>query len=150
MDGAKVQTNVEPHAIVFTQGTWNVYAFCHTVRTFRLFPIGQIVAVSKTEANFRARPFQRKNVIPAPAEKPAFLPVRLEIFPTALTAVQNWFGAENVRKQKGKWVVEISLPDDDELPRKILGFGKGVKVLSPASLQQRSCALAEEMPALYK
>ena len=149
VDGAKMQTNVEPHAIVFTKGAWNVYAFCHTLRTFRLFPIGQILAVAKTQSTFRARPFQRNNVIPTPIEAPALLPVRLEISPIVLTAVQNWLGAENVRKQKGKWVVEISLLDDENLPRKILGFGKGVKVLSPASLQQRICALAEEIQALY-
>ncbi len=148
---AKTEDNVEPHAIVFSKGIWHLYAFCHTERSFRLLAIGQIASAIKTEESFRARLFQRKNVIPTTddTDNTPTLSVRLEVSPDGLAQAQNWLGTENVRKQKGKWVVEIALPDDESLPRKILGFGNKVKVLSPASLQEKVQALAQEIATLY-
>lgn len=146
---AKTEEKVEPHAIVFSEGAWHLYAFCHAERCFRLLAIGQVASALKTQETFRARPFQRKNVI-AHKELPApTLSVRLEIDSECLSQAQNWLGAENIRKQKGKWVTEVSLPDNEALPKTILGFGNKVRVLSPASLQEKVQALAKEIAALY-
>lgn len=54
---------IEPHALVLKENAWFVYAFWYTQRTFRLFPLADVSSVSKTEESFRARPFQKTDVL---------------------------------------------------------------------------------------
>ena len=54
--------SVEPHALVLRDNGWHVYAFCHTQRQFRLFPLSKISSVSKTEEIFHPRPFQKTDI----------------------------------------------------------------------------------------
>ena len=55
--------SVEPHALVLKDSGWQVYAFCHTQRQFRLFPLSKITSVSKTEEIFHPRPFQKTDIL---------------------------------------------------------------------------------------
>ena len=147
---SKIEERIEPHAIVFSKGIWQLYAFCHNERSFKLLPIGQIRSALQTNQTFRARPFNRKNVI---AGEPAPIPlvhVRLEIYhPALLTETQNRLDAENIRKQKGKWIADLTLPDNEELPRWFLRLGSQAKVISPLSLQKRIGELAKEISKIY-
>ena len=54
---------IEPHMLVLKDNGWQVYAFCHTQRQFRLFPLSKISSVSKTEEIFHPRPFQKTDIL---------------------------------------------------------------------------------------
>lgn len=54
---------IEPHALVLRENAWQVYAFSHAQRGFRLFSLAQISSVSKTDEIFRARPFQKTDIL---------------------------------------------------------------------------------------
>ena len=143
----KTVRKIEPHALFFEGNTHSVYAFCHIKREFCLFRLGNIASISQTEENFRKRPFEREDIPLSKTEKT--MPVRLEIAENALKAAQDWLGVENIRTRKGKFIADVLLPEGENLARKILSFGEGVKILSPASLKARVAALAEEVIKLY-
>lgn len=63
IDYAKRDFRIEPHALVLKETAWFVYGFSHVERNFQLFPLSKISSVSKTEESFRARPFQKTDVL---------------------------------------------------------------------------------------
>lgn len=148
-NGKKAQQHIEPHALIFENGTWSIYAFEHDNRGFSTFKLGKILSATKTETVFRKRPFSR-NDIPSPTryiEK--VLHARLEIQKAALSSVQDWLGAECIRYKNGVWTADATLPDNEALPAKIMSFGGGVKVLEPLSLQKKVADTAREVAKLY-
>lgn len=63
IDYAKRDFRIEPHALVLKETAWFVYGFSHVERNFQLFPLSKISSVSKTEEPFRARPFQKTDIL---------------------------------------------------------------------------------------
>lgn len=148
-DGTISRRRIEPHALVFNDGFWQTYAFGHTERDFRLFNLGKMLSTSKTDTVFRKRPFPRDG-LPFSARTPVNLVyARFEIRETALSAAQNWLGAECMRRKNDIWIAETLLPDKENLAAKIVSFGSGVKVLEPTSLREAVARIAREIAATY-
>ena len=147
-ENKKSHRKIEPHALVFRQNVWYVFAFCHKQRDFYPFCLGRILSVLKTEERFSRRPFAREN-LPFQTASPKTIDVRFEISAFALADAQTWLGAENIRWINEKWQSHVALPDDETLVRKIIGFGSGIKVLFPASLRERIATTVNELKLLY-
>ncbi len=147
--GEKTTRKIEPHVLVFKQSVWYVYAFCHKQRAFRLFRLGRIFSAVKREERFQKRPFARKDIPLNYWTNEKSIDAHFEIAPSSFADAQDWLGVENMRLIGNKWSAEVTLPDDETLVRKIVSLGAGFKVLSPASLQERVAALAQEIAALY-
>ena len=75
--------------------------------------------------------------------------MRLQIENEAFADAMDWLGGENLKQTGGKWIAEVTLPNEDGLARKLLSFGSGVKVLSPLSLKEKIVALAKETVSAY-
>ena len=66
----------------------------------------------------------------------------LAIKKDALADVEEWLGVDNVEPYGDGLIANVSLPDDDMLVAKILGYGGKVKVIAPADLKERVKATA--------
>ena len=139
--GEKILSKIEPHSLILRQGVWYLYAFCHYHRDFHLFTVSRIHGIVKTEEMFRKRHFEWQD-IPLPTQAKKHLIARLEIANTALAHIRDKVGVENVKCTQGKWIAELSLPEDNA-KQTILSLGVGVKVLSPASLREKVANLAK-------
>ena len=145
----KMRTRIEPHMLVYRQNVWQLYAFCHALRDFRLFRLGHVVSILKTTQRFSPRPFKRED-IPMPCwRKQRILDVQLEISGNAIAIAQEWLGIENMRYQDEKWYADASLPDDEALTRKIMAMGENVRVLAPDSLKEKMKKLASTIANYY-
>ena len=71
--------------------------------------------------------------------------LKLEIDREKLPDVEEWLGIDNIEPRGNKFIAEISAPDDDGLISKILGFGGGVRVLSPAPLREKVIEAARKI-----
>lgn len=147
-ENEKSHRKIEPHALVFRQGVWYVFAFCHKQRDFYPFRLGGLLSALKTEERFSRRPFAREE-LPLPTASPKTIDVRFEISTDALADAQAWLGVENIRRTNGKWYGDATLPDDETLTRKIIGLGDGIKVLSPAPLRERIATTLKALVRLY-
>lgn len=148
-NGKKVSQRVEPHALVFDRGVWSMYAFGHDTRLFSLYPLGKILSTFKTDAVFRKRPFPRDD-LPFPARTlEKVVHVRFEIKKDGLPLAQDWLGAECIRYKNGSYFADVTLPDEENLPAKIMSIGKNLKVLEPAWLQEKVAQTAQEVAKLY-
>ena len=148
-DNQKYRTWIEPHMLVYRQNVWHIHAFCHMLRGFRLFRMGHVISILKTPQRFTPRPFKRED-IPMPCWlRQETIEVRLEVSGKAIAIAQEWLGIENMQYQDGKWYADASLPNDEALPRKIMAMGENVRVISPASLQERIRTTAAKIQNLY-
>lgn len=62
-EGTPSEHKIEPHALVFNGTAWRLYAFCHTERSFQNFAVNDLLAVFKTDATFRKRPFKKSEAL---------------------------------------------------------------------------------------
>ena len=136
-------TKIEPLSLLLRQGVWFLYAFCHLRRDFYLFTVGRISSIIKTEEFFRKRPFDWQDV-PLQIQPKKLLSARLEVSENAVEFIREKLGVEKVRLIQGKWIAEISLPEETA-EQAVLSLGAGVKVLSPASLRERVINLTKSI-----
>ena len=146
----KTHRKIEPHVLVFKQNVWYLYAFCHKQRAFRLFRVGRIFSMLKTEETFTKRAFAREDIpLTFWSDESEQISVRLQIENEAFADAMDWLGGENLKQSGEKWIAEVTLPNEEGLARKLLSFGSGVKVLSPLSLKEKIVQLAKETVATY-
>ena len=139
---------IDPHVLIFKQNVWYVYAFCHTKQDWRTFKIGRIKNARFTGKAFEKRRITREEIplnFRYRAEELA--EICLEIEKDKLPDVEEWLGIDNIEPRGNKFIAEVAVPDDEGLVSKILGFGGGVKVLSPEQLKQRVIEAAQKIIA---
>ena len=148
--GEKTQRRIEPHVLVFKQGVWYVYAFCHKQRAFRLFRLGRVFSALRTEEKFQKRPFTREDIpLNFWTDETESVEARFLITEEAFADAQDWLGDEHLKQINGKWYADVTLPTGEALVKKILGLGAGVTVLSPASLKEQVTKAAEKIAKAY-
>ncbi|MBO5736874.1 MAG: WYL domain-containing protein [Clostridia bacterium] len=140
-NGEKITSKIEPHSLILQDRVWYLYAFCHHHRDFHLFTVGRINGIVKTDETFRKRHFDWQD-IPLQPQAKKHLTARLEIAENALESIRDKVGLEKVKCIQGKWIAELSLPED-KAEETVLSLGIGVKVLSPASLREKVANLAK-------
>lgn len=142
-EGEHSRRVIDPHVLIFKQNVWYIYAFCHSRQDFRTFKIGRIKG-----ARFTGRSFVKKEItkdeIPLNFDYTSeqLIPVTLSIKKDALADVEEWLGVDNVEPYGNGLIATVSLPDDEMLVAKILGYGGKVKVIEPLSLKERVKAAA--------
>lgn len=137
---------IDPHVLIFKQNVWYVYAFCHTKQDFRTFKIGRIKSATFTGADFIKKPFSRNDIdlnLTYSGEK--LTEVKLEIEKSKLADAEEWLGIDNIEPFGNSFVANMTLPDDENLVNKILGYGGAVKVLEPPELKERIKSAAERI-----
>ena len=137
---------IDPHVLIFKQNVWYVYAFCHTKQEFRTFKIGRIKNARITGKTFIKKQISRDEIpLNFGYRSDELTELVLEIEKDRLPDVEEWIGIDNIEPRGNKFIAEVSVPDDDGLVSKILSFGGGVKIVSPAALRERVIAAAQKI-----
>ena len=148
--GEKTQRKIEPHVLVFKQGVWYVYAFCHKQRAFRLFRLGRIFSAIKTGETFRKRQITREEIPLNYWTSEKTVDARFVVHEKGFVDALDWLGVENLQQRNGKWYADVTLPDDESLVRKIVSLGDGIQVLEPSELRERVKTEAKNLLKLYE
>lgn len=149
--GDITRRTIEPHALVFKQGFWYVFAFCNLRNQFRLFKTGRIEYAHITGETFQRKPYGEEDLpLTFNYRDGELIDVDFAVEKSALPEVEEWLGIENVKtKRDGAITAHASLPNDKGLIPKILSFGKGIKVLAPDSLKENLKKAAAEIAGIY-
>lgn len=134
-NGDVTERTIEPHVIVFKQGLWYVYAYCHLREEFRFFKTGRIEHATILNEKFNRRNLAEEdlplnfwhNTVEAKE-------VSMEINKSCLSDVEEWLGIENVKTINGKHIATVMLPFDTGLVTKIMSYVNGIKVTAPQTL----------------
>ncbi len=137
-NGSITERIIEPHVIVFKQGLWYVYAFCHLRNDFRFFKTGRIESATILGQSFIRRSYNDEDVpLNFWHQTVEAKDVVLEVEQSCLSDVEEWLGVENVEHHNDKHYAYAKLPYDNGLVTKIIGFGSGIKVVSPDELKEK-------------
>ena len=148
-DGKRSERVIEPHTLVLKQGVWYVYAFCRTRGEFRLFKTGRIESETVLGEKFKRRPTDGIRDALAFTVGEGSMSVRMKIEESAVLDVEEWLGVDCVKRTEEGVFAEATLKKSSGLISKILGYGGGVKVVSPQSLRREIASAAEKIVAAY-
>ncbi len=140
---------IEPHAIVFKQGLWYVYAYCRLRNEFRLFKTGRIECANILDETFIRKPLPDKPFEQWYSESNTE-EVYMKVEKSVLSDVEEWLGIENIKEKNGEFYAKVRLPFDDGLVSKILTFGAGIKVIKPQALKDKIITAAQKVTAVYE
>lgn len=150
-EGETSKRKILPHLLVYKQNIWYVYAFCNTRNAFRLFKLGRMRSILQTGETFERLDFSRDEIpLSFWRDDENDLDVRLQIAPEKLPFAEEWLGVENIRRENGLFLADVTLPDDDALIGKILSAGAGLTVLAPPELKTRVQTESERIVAQYR
>ncbi len=144
--GSKTTRDVDPYALVHLDNAWYLAGYCHLrydTRNFRLDRIDALQILPKTftrPENFRVGPKpSTENEITA----------RVLFNPAVARWVQedSFFYVKAMENQPDGLLVTLRVRQEADLVQWLLGWGSNVRVLEPASLQQR---LATELTAALR
>ena len=150
-NGEITERVIEPHVIVFKQGLWYVFAYCHLRNDFRFFKTGRIEHATILDEKFVRREFESDDLpLNFWHTSTETTDVIFEVSKQYVSDVEEWLGIENVRKQNDTFIAEAKLPYDGGLVTKIMSYGKGIKVLSPEKLRDDVIKCANQILQTYK
>ena len=139
---------LDPYTAALKEGVWYVYGWCHVHGEFRLFRLARMKSIELTDDTFA--------VWEGAAVRAALsvnlgdrINLELSADENCLTMLEEWLGAESVRREDGRIFCRAIVGDGEDLVRKILSFGSGVKVLSPRSVAERTRAAAAGILSVY-
>ena len=142
---------VESHLLLLYKNAWYLFAFCHTDRAFRLFPLSDIGLALRTADFFHRRAFTRKDIpLPLSVTETQIVTVRLQIAENAYPTVRPKLTGARFSKIDGKRCAELSFLDDETLIGNILALGEGVTVIAPESLREKIKSTAKAIEKNYK
>ena len=148
-NGAVSERIVEPHTIIFKEGTWYFYAYCHTRQAFRFFKVGRVSGLTVLEETFTRRELPNKLPFEGWYENSTLTTVTLKVEKDALQGVEEWLGVENIKQKEDYFIATADLPDEQSLIGKILSLGNGVKVLAPLELKIKVKKAIDELKKIY-
>ena len=141
---------IEPHVIVFKQGLWYVFAYCHLREEFRFFKTGRIEQANALNESFVRRDLSQMELpLNFWHNSQEAVEISFEIDKQCLSDVEEWLGIENVSTLNGKYYAFVKLPFDNGLITKIMSYGNGLKVLSPKSVKDAVKKCAKDILANY-
>ena len=150
-NGTITERIIEPHVIIFKQGLWYVYAFCHLRNDFRFFKTGRIESANILPQSFTRRSYNEEDVpLNFWHQTVEAKDVVLEVEQNCLSDVEEWLGIENFEHKNGKHLAYVKLPYDNGLVTKIISFGSGIKVVQPEDLKEKVKLCAQEIMNNYK
>ncbi len=150
-NGSISERIIDPHVIVFKQGLWYVYAYCHLRNEFRFFKTGRIENATVLNTKFERKDLKYDDLpLDFWHENALSIDVVMEIEKSVLSDVEEWLGVENVFKENDKNVVRAKLPFDGGLVSKIISYGKGIKVVAPKELKDEIIKTIKHLNDLYK
>jgi predicted DNA-binding transcriptional regulator YafY len=145
---------VEPYRLVLGDGALYLRAFVPEYKDVRTFAVSRMRAVSPREETFTPRPEESddpfRNSIGIHTGPP--IAVELEFHPRVARYVQErtWHASQRASTlPDGTLRVKLDVSDDLALRSWILGFGRSVRVVSPASLAEWMVEELDQMRTTY-
>lgn len=144
---------VEPYALVHSNGWWYVVGYCRMRKAIRSFRLDRIVELALLDKTFQMpADFDVREHLTGAFESEAKITMRLRFAPPAAQVARDlgptWDAFEE--QPDGAVVVALKMPDLQWATSMALGFGPIVTVLEPAELREAVREWASAIAEQYK
>lgn len=143
---------IEPMGLVLKGYTWYVYAYCRERTDFRVFRLSRIKRAVAVEEWFerRAAPLSELDSSWQRRVDTKRIELVLHFRPKARVHAEDRFDEEAIESlPDGSCIVRVQYPDEEWLVGFVLGFGAGVRVVSPPHLIAAVREAARAIAAQY-
>lgn len=142
---------VEPYSLVLKDGLWYVYCYCRLREDWRYFRISRISDMVVQGHGFLPRMFSvdMSKIDDFATKGKVMVDIKLTVDAGSITAVEEWLGMGCMQQQGQNYVLVTRQPYDNWLIDKIIGFGSGVVVDSPARLRRDIARRCQDICANY-
>lgn len=147
-DGGKAsRRSIEPYTFLFKEGNWYLYAFCRMRGDFRVFKLSRISEITVSKKGF----VKKKIDLKAEPWNESFrrtvktVTLTLTVSEDAVSGVADLLGEDAIKE--GRAVADVVL--SDALISRLMSFGGGVRVISPALVRDRLTEAAAEVLKTY-
>ncbi|MEI5908609.1 YafY family protein [Bacillus spongiae] len=146
--------SVDPYRIIYWNDKWYVIGFCHLrndIRSFRVDRMENLMLTEKTfsrPANFSARDFFMKNLLPTIEDKERITSLVINGNPKALGDIcQHWFLGHYLQERtpnQAVFLLEENLIHA-YVPHLLLPYGKSIQIIEPVSLKKKLVEVLSEL-----
>ncbi|RUT36486.1 YafY family transcriptional regulator [Paenibacillus zeisoli] len=156
---AAAERLLDPYGLVQWKGSWYAVGYCHQRREIRSFRVDRIQAMSITKLNFAppesfsASQFFMSSLLPGSEEESALIDVRISGQEGALNELsRHWlFSHTLVSSENGEILFRLTEESIQTFaPYFLLSYGRAIRILEPASLQQRMVEVLTDMLEHYE
>ncbi|MDR2202592.1 MAG: YafY family transcriptional regulator [Clostridiales bacterium] len=135
---ASTERTVDPYNLVLKEGVWYMYAFCRSRKSYRLFKLSRISGLVVTENEFlpRSDADVYEKISGQFDNAHGAVDLTIEFSCTILPQIEEWLGCSAIYEHGINYRASATLGGGQELLAKLLSFGSGVKILSPAALRE--------------
>jgi len=146
--GQSGSRSAEPLKLIFKGREWYLYAYCHTRQDYRLFKLSRMKKIQITERNFvRAAPEKVLEEMKLYSDETVTLSL---LFHKDL-AYRVYENFDDITENKdGSYLVNFSLPNNENLYRFLLSFGDNVEVLAPLEVRDNMITRINKMKNNYE
>jgi predicted DNA-binding transcriptional regulator YafY len=148
-DGSISERDIEPHAFLFKDFVWYIYAFCRLRSEFRTFKVNRISKLILLNKSFFRRSGEEVSpwnlISPTTFESVDLL---LKVKEEARYDVEEWLGVEALTKSSDSdwpYIASGTVIDDKNLTAKLLSFGGNIKVVAPNEVKQKVFDVAKQI-----
>ncbi|MEP6984594.1 MAG: YafY family protein [Chloroflexota bacterium] len=137
--GSKTTRDVDPYALVHLENAWYLTGYCHLRHDTRNFHLDRIDRLQILSGGFE-RP-ENFRVGPRPVDERQVI-AKVLFKPSVARWVQEdaYFYITNFENQSDGLLVTLHVRQEIDLVQWLLGWGSNVRIIEPASLQQRIAA----------
>ncbi|WP_066195223.1 helix-turn-helix transcriptional regulator [Gracilibacillus timonensis] len=147
--GEESQKTTEPYRIVFKEGSWYLDAYCYTTERFNVYKLARIANLD-TKGTFSRREYQPIAYNGGEWMDKDKVSVQLLVNKRVLDQFLELLGRDHVKKIDDTWYTMIyPLKDHVYGYNKLLGYGKFVRVISPASFRNHFIKYINEVKSFY-
>lgn len=143
--GATTKRKVEPHTLIFKQGVWYLYGYCHTRSEFRLFKVMRISSATVTDSVFTRRAIDGICSALNFSVAQDLIDVEFEVDESISEEIEEWLGVGNVIRKNGKIYAQAKADNGRGFISKIMGFDGKLKVIKPNGLKEKIKKTCENM-----
>ncbi|MGE0472799.1 MAG: helix-turn-helix transcriptional regulator [Nitrospirales bacterium] len=133
---------VNPYHLYYSHGALYLIGYCHLRKEVRMFAVERIKTVTSTDHPYQIPlDFDREDYVKDAIGIMRGPPIRVELRFNKQTAAwakdRIWHSTQSLTAHKnGELTMTLTVADNRELVGWILSFGRGVRVIEPASLRQ--------------
>lgn len=150
---------IDPYGLVYWKSKWYLVGYCHLRGEIRSFRVDRIHSLTRTgsvfrrPADFSARDFFLKTLLPDTDNKEQLISIRIQGKPQAINELAEHWLLGHVLIERSDNGIHFMLDEQairTYVPYFLLPYGKAIEVLEPAILKERLVAITSDLLEYYK
>lgn len=149
-NGKFQRRTASPHSLIFKEGQFYIFAYCHLRKAIRLFRVSRTKNIHiEIDSNFYEYRFSRNEIISAINASFDEIDINLEIKKEAESKLEEFVDISKRWQCENKNIVIAKAKNTSDLTYKLLEFEDDIRVISPLWLKDKILQICKNISQNY-